>query len=142
MVFFVFYVVLILTLFPLNLYSLYPLMPCFDNSSISLMTTFDALFVLQWYGLVYFVTAQVATCMLTIHDCIILKLDIMWFTCLINKTKHRVDLPKFKMAVRCTRCIFGFKTGVLGIIFANNGVMHAIFLTNDLFMKELWDFNE
>ena len=36
-----------LTLFPLNLYSLYPLMPRFDNSSISLMTTFDALFILQ-----------------------------------------------------------------------------------------------
>ena len=88
------------------------------------------------------ITAQVATCMLTIHDCIILKLDITWFTCVINKTKHRVDFPKFKMAARCTRYIFGFKTGVLGIIFTNNDVIHAILVTNNLFMKGLWDFNE
>ena len=88
------------------------------------------------------ITAQVATCMLTIYDCNILKLDITWLTCVINKTKHWIDLPKFKMATRCTRCIIGFKTGVLGIIFTNSDAMRSILVTNDLFRKGLWDFNE
>ena len=64
------------------------------------------------------ITAQVAPCILTVHDCIILvKLDITWFTCVINKTKPWVNLLKFKMAARCTRCVFGFKIWVLGFIF-------------------------
>ena len=62
------------------------------------------------------ITAQEATCMLTIHDCIILKLYITWFSCIINKAKHTVDLPNFKMAARCTRCILCFISWVLDII--------------------------
>ena len=54
------------------------------------------------------------------------KVRYHWFTCVINKTKHWVYLPKFKMAAQCTHCIFGFKTRLFGIVFTNNDVMHAI----------------
>ena len=135
---------LLWTLFPLSfytLYSLYPLMPHFDDSSISLITIFDAFFILQWFGLFYFVYTQLSE-----HRwppaCLQYPKDITWFTCVINKTKHRVDLPKFKMAAWCTRCIFGFKTRVLSIILTNNDVMHSILETNDLFRKGLCDFKE
>ena len=46
------------------------------------------------------------------------------------------------MTARYTRCIFDFKSGVLGIILINNDVKHAILVTNDLFMKGFWDLYE
>ena len=112
-----------------------PLMKRFDNYSIFWRLVYSAVIWACLFCLYTTITAQVATCMLTIHDCIILKLDITWFTCVINKTKHRVYLSKFKMAALCTHCIFGFKTRVLGIVFTNNDVMYAI-------LVKKWSINE
>ena len=70
-----------------------------------------------WQLLTLFYSAVILAGLFCLYTTIIiLKLDFTWFTCVINKTKHQVDLPKFKMVARSTR-IFGFKTGVLGIIF-------------------------
>ena len=111
-----------LTLFSLNLYILYPLMPHFDDPSISLMTTFDALFILQWFGLVYFVYTQLSQhrwppACLQYMIASSLKLDITWFTCVINKTKHRVDLPNSK-----------WRPDVLAVFLASKLEFSALFL--------------
>ena len=61
-------------------------------------------------------TAQVATCMLTIHDCIILKLDITWFTCVINKTLGWPSCQNSKWLPDVPVVYLSSKLWVLGII--------------------------
>ena len=57
---------------------------------------------------------------------------------LCNKnTKHGDDLQISKWQPDVIVAFFGFKTGVLGIIFTNNDVMHAILVKNNLLMKDL-----
>ena len=123
------------TLFPLELYIYFPLMNAtFWQPPYFLMPRFDAGLVCCDFGLFTTITIQVAMWRVTVHDCIILKLDIMWFTCVNNKRKSWVDLPKFKMADRCVHFLLDLRTSIFCIILTTNKVKHTKKTINYLFI--------
>ena len=72
------------------------------------------------FNFFYIVYLQLFQHRLTVHNCIIRILVPIWFTCVISKTKHLVDVPKFEMAARFLRCHFGI-----------NELKHLIWITED-----------